>query len=143
MLHTPNWRRTDSCSAEYIGRVIRSSCRRSSSKKPLMCTTTTNLFFFHFPSVFSADLICAGLTDDLNPNHIRASAVSLVSDQSFSLKPDIFGALTVSSRTCRSSCPPSEMQARSRNFVSDPVLQREPRSHGTAALSSLCLGQKG
>lgn len=44
-------------------------------------------------------------------------------------KPDVFGVLTLSSRTCHSCCPASEMQSQSKNFVTDPIPPGEPRSH--------------
>lgn len=44
-------------------------------------------------------------------------------------KPDVFGMLTLSSCTCHSCCPASEMQSQSKNFVTDPIPPREPTSH--------------
>lgn len=44
-------------------------------------------------------------------------------------KPDVFGVLTLSSRTCHSCCPASEMQSQNKNFVTDPIPPREPTSH--------------
>lgn len=87
-------------------------------------------FFIFFPCFL---LIWAALSDswaDLNLNHIRASASSpWCPTKTLFSKPDVFGVLTVSSHTCHSSCPASEMQSWNKNFVTDPVPQREPRSH--------------